>query len=99
MRINVIERTAGSTVKVTWCNTGSVPGQISSALRDRDETLVSSVTASDSGNGFFYAYHTLPTSWGPDITHYWMVQEWRAILNSVPYYDRQFIRAAMPGVS
>ena len=99
MRIPLIERVAGTTLKVTWVNSGTSPGPISSSIFDRGETLIHSVSATASGDGLFYAYHFLPTSLsGPSPNLYWLVNQWVAVLNANTLTDRQFIRVERPEV-
>lgn len=86
--VNVIEEMVGNTLKVTWVNSGVTPGAISSALYDRNEFLVNSIAATSSLNGFYYALHTIPTSY---IGFY--VNEWKATINAQDYFRRQYIRA------
>lgn len=89
---NVVERVAGTTLKVTWINSGVVPGTICSTLRDRDEALVNSTAATNSGGGFYYALHGLPNS------ACWLVNEWIAVIGANTYVDRQFVRVLKPEV-
>lgn len=89
---NVIEKIAGTTLKPTWVNSGVTPGSICSTLRDKDETLVGSVTATSSGNGFYYALHQLPNS------ACWLINEWIAGIATNTYVDRQFVRVVKPEV-
>jgi len=86
MRFAAIEKLAGTTLKVTFVNSGATAAPISSAILNRDETLINSVTASDSGNGFYYALHLLPNS------AQWMVNEWRATISANSYTERQMVR-------
>jgi hypothetical protein len=87
MKFPVHELIAGTTIKVTWANTEAIPTPISSAIRDRSEVIVSSTAAVASGNGLYYALHTMPNSSG------WYVNEWIATLGVNTYVNRQFIRA------
>jgi len=86
MRPPVLEKLAGTTIKVTFVNTGASASPISSALLDNAEGLVNSVSAQSSGNGFYYALHQLPNSAG------WYVNEWRAVIQANSYTERQFVR-------
>lgn len=92
MRINFFEDIAGTTFRATWVSSGVTPGLISSALRDSAENIISSVQGISSGNGFYYAFHTLPTSPG------WFINEWTALIgiNQNTYIKRQFIRGVFP---
>ena len=86
MRIPVVDVIAGTTLRATWVGSGMVPTLITSALRTGSETVVSSVAAVASGNGFYFALHPIPTSGG------WYINEWIAILASNTYVDRQLVR-------
>lgn len=93
MGINIIERVAGSTLKSTWVNSGVTANPISSAILDRNETLINSVAATSSGGGFYYALHALPTT--PNV---WYVNQWIAYIGANTYVDRQFVKATRPEV-
>ena len=62
MRIPVVEDFIGSTIRVTWVNSGVTYTGMFSALFASNSVLVNSVAHSSSGNGFYYADHALPTS-------------------------------------
>lgn len=91
MNIQVHQRIAGTTIAPTWVNSGVTPDTIESRLYDRTESVVSSHGAVSSGNGLYFALHTLPTT--PNVMY---IQEWRATIGGYPYIDRQFVRAIMP---
>lgn len=87
MRVNVFDRLIGTTFMPTWASVNSVnPTLIVSALRDRTQALVGSVSAISSGGGNFFALHTLPSTPGP------LVNEWTAWINSFPYVSKQLVR-------
>lgn len=92
MRIPVTELIAGTTLRATWVSSGTTPSGITSILRDRSETIVNTATPVDSGNGLWYAVHPLPNTPG------WFVNEWRSVMASNTYSDRQFIKAIYPEV-
>jgi hypothetical protein len=92
MKIPITERIAGTTIRTTWVNSGTVPGDICSTLRDKTEALVDSMTAIQSGTGMYYGIHTLPKSSA------WYVNEWISVINARTYVDRQFVRAIHPEV-
>jgi hypothetical protein len=79
---------AYSTEKVTWINSGAVPSQIAACLFRPDNVLVSSVAATSSGNGHYYAllYHD-PSSFGNSK---WVMQKWFAVINANTYVNAQF---------
>jgi hypothetical protein len=86
MRPATIEKLAGTTLKVTFVNSGATVSPISSALYNAAESLINSVAATSSLNGFYYALHLLPGS------AQWMVNEWRGTINANTYVERQFVR-------
>jgi hypothetical protein len=86
MRPAVIEKLAGTTLFVTFVNTGATASPISSAVLDKNETLVNSVAATSSGNGMYYATHLMPGS------AQWLVNEWKAVIAPNTYVERQFVR-------
>lgn len=78
MRPPVIIEYIGSTLRATFvCSGATVSGY--SCLRDGNHALVTSKTATDSGNGHLYADLPLPTS------AQWMVNEWGVIINANTY--------------
>lgn len=91
MNIPVSERIAGTTIAPTWVNSGTTPDSIESRLYDRSETLVGTYAGVSSGNGHYFALHTLPST--PNVTY---IHEWMAMISGYPYIDRQFVRAIMP---
>lgn len=74
----------GTTKRLTWVNTGAVPGFISAALRDRNGSLITSMAGVSSGDGHFYAVMPHPN------TPAWYVQEWIAIINANTYVSKQY---------
>jgi hypothetical protein len=86
MRIPILETIGGNTLRLTWVSSGDTASPISSALYDGAETLISSVAATSSGNGFYYAPMRLPTSMP------WYVNEWIAVINASTYVSRQLVR-------
>lgn len=92
MKWPVVDVFAGTTLKAAWVNSGAVPSPICSALFDRSEALVSSVAATSSGNGFYYATHLLPNSSA------WYVNKWFATINASTYVNAQLVHAFAPEV-
>jgi hypothetical protein len=88
MRIPIVEAVAGDTIRFTFVSSGDTASPISSALYEGTETLISSITATSSGNGFYYASMSIPSS------HPWLVNEWRATVNSVAQVSRQMVRVS-----
>jgi hypothetical protein len=79
----------GSTLRATFvCSGATVSGY--SCLYNGSHSLVSSKTATDSGNGHLYADLPLPTS------AQWMVNEWGVIINANTY--RRFAMVHVRGV-
>jgi hypothetical protein len=87
MRIPVVDVIAGTTLRTTWVSSGMVPTSILSSLRSGSETLVHSISAVSSGNGFFFALHPVPISGG------WYINEWVAQVGVNTYVNRQLVRA------
>jgi hypothetical protein len=87
---------ADSTKKLTWVSSGTVPSQISCALRmtNSAQTLISSMAASTSGNGFYYGVLMHPGSAGK-----WVINEWIAVINANTYVNRQFGKLLFPQVA
>ena len=83
----VIDATAGTTIKTFLVNSGVTPTTILSRLLDNSETLVSSFSPVNSGNGFYFALHTLPN------TQAWYVNEWQCTIDGYPYVSRQYVRS------
>lgn len=87
MRIQSVECIAGTTIRLTWVSSGVAPDTIRSVLLSGSETMVSSLGATNSGNGHFYALHPIPTSGG------WYVNEWVAVVGVNTYVNRQLVRS------
>lgn len=52
----------GDTIKITWINSAvSSPDAMTYAIRNGDDTVVSSGTLISSGNGHYYRYYTVET--------------------------------------
>lgn len=90
--VNIVETVAGTTLKVTWVNSGVIPSSLVSELLDRSDAVVQTATPVSSLNGLFYALHTLPN------TRAWYVNRWWAVINANTYQSRQFVRAMLPEV-
>lgn len=88
MRIPVVEVIAGTTLRATYVSSGIAVPVLSSALLSGSETLVNSVAAVSSGNGFFFALNPIPNS--PHMP--WLVNEWIGVIASNTYVDRQLVR-------
>ena len=84
--IKVVDVVAGTTIRATWVSSGVTPTSIFSRILDNAEALVNSASGISSGNGFYYAPHTMPTS------RQWYVQEWQAVIEGFPYIDRMFVK-------
>jgi hypothetical protein len=82
----------GSTLRATFVNSGATVSPLSSALRDSEDVLVSSVTATSSGNGFYYAEHAMPMS------ACWLVNEWIGVINANTYRRYQLVEVQKPEV-
>ena len=86
MRIPIIETIGGNTIRFTWVSSGDTASPISCALYDGSETLISSVAATSSGNGLYYAPMRVPTSMP------WYRNEWIAVVNANTYVGAQLVR-------
>jgi len=94
MRIPVFEEIAGTTVRVTWVNSGVTvdPGGLVSLLFDKDENELQSVLGVSSGNGAYYALHNLPNTPG------WFVNRWISVIQANTYINVQFLKGVWPEV-
>lgn len=86
LKVPVFEAIAGTTLRVTWVNSGVTPTSLALSLIDKDETLVSSMTAVSSGNGHYYAPVYIPTS------DAWYVAQSIAIIDASTYINRALVR-------
>ena len=77
----------GDTIKATWINSGASPTAVDHTLYSGSETAVSTVTLTDSGNGHFWGYITLPETPG------FYVSETIATISSLPFKRRVRLRA------
>lgn len=84
-RIPIVECLAGTTITFTWVSSGAAPGLISAALLSGSESLISSISATASGNGHFFAYLNIPTSGGA------YVNEWFATIGVNTWRSRQLV--------
>jgi len=87
LQINVIEKVAGTTFMQTLVNSGATVSPLSFQLLSGSETLVNSVAATSSGNGFYYGLHLLPSS------EAWYIGQAIGTLNTNTYTLRQLVRA------
>lgn len=91
-RLKTHEVIAGETIRVTYDAIGATANPILSTLWSGSETLVGSVSMQDSGNGYYYALHQLPT------TPAWYVNKVFAYINPNTYVKAQYIKAISPEV-
>lgn len=90
-KLKVLELLAGTTLKSTCRNlTGLSPDAAVSVIFTGSDTLVSSATAVDSGNGYLFAIHNLPNS------AQWYVNRWHLRVGANTYSDAQYIKAIKP---
>ncbi len=87
-----IEVIAGTTLRATFRAVGVTASPIISTLYSGSETLVSSVAATSSGNGYYFAPHLIPNSAA------WYVNKWFAYISPDTYVSAQYIRARKPEV-
>jgi hypothetical protein len=86
LKVPVLEVLGGTTLKLTWTNSGVTPTSLAMSLLDKDETLVQSMSGVSSGNGHYYAPLYVPNSWP------WMVAQTIAIIDSSTYTNRALVR-------
>jgi hypothetical protein len=86
VRIPTFEVLAGTTLKLTWVNSGATVTAISLSLWDRNEVLVNSVTPTNSGNGHYYAPLLVPTS------DSWYVARAVAVVDAATYVNRALVK-------
>ena len=89
-----IEVVAGSTLRLTWINSGTSPSPIISVLENNSGTMISSRAGVASGNGHFYADHSVPSTPGQ-----WYLAWWYATLSTNTYASPQLVHAFRPEVS
>jgi hypothetical protein len=77
---------AGTTLKLGWVSSGTVPFLLTLNILDKDDTVVSSVTPVYSGNGHYFAPLAIPTSYP------WYVARSTAIIDSNTYVNRALVR-------
>lgn len=90
MKLNIIEKIGGTTLKTVAINSGVVADASWSTLYDATETLISSVAATSSTNGYNVAFHTLPNS------RVWLINQWNQRIGVNTYGERQFVRVILP---
>jgi hypothetical protein len=78
-RPRIITEFIGSTLRTTFVCSGATVSPIHSALYDKNESLVTSVAATSSGDGHYFADLSLPNS--PQ----WMVNKWSGVINANTY--------------
>ena len=79
----------GDTIEITWVDSGVTPSDIHASLWTGSETLVNSLTMTDSLNGHFFALMTLPDDPG------YYVAETLAVIQTFPYKRRVKVRAVL----
>lgn len=79
MRPPIIAEYIGSTLRATLVCSGATLSGGYSCLRDGSNTIVTSQSAVDSGNGHIYADLSLPNS------AQWLVNEWGVTINGNAY--------------
>lgn len=73
----------GSTFKFTWVSSGITPSSITAKVYNGDNTVVSSVAMTSSGNGHYYSNVTVPTTPG------FYVKEVLATVSGDDYKERE----------
>lgn len=87
LKVPLLEVIAGTTLKLTWVSSGVTPSNLTLCLRDKDETLVSSVSPISSGNGHYFAPLYVPRSWP------YYVAESIAVIDASTYVNRAIVKA------
>lgn len=85
-KVPILNAIAGTTLKLTWVNSGVTPTDLCMSLLDRDEALVSSATAVSSGNGHYFLPVDIPSSWQ------WYVAQAIANIDTRTYVSRALVR-------
>ena len=78
----------GDTFKQTFINSGQTASSIIASIVDGSESIVSSGTAVDSGDGHYYAMAIVSTPG-------WYVSQWDATISGRPYKRRLRFKAVM----
>lgn len=81
----------GDTFKQTFVNSGATPSSIVATVYDGDESIVSSGSGVDSGNGHFYRMASVSTPG-------YYVSEWRATISGHSYRRRIPFKAVLQEV-
>jgi hypothetical protein len=92
MSLPVITEFIGSTLRTTWVNTGASASGISSALIDRNGTLVTSASQTSSGNGHYFADLPMPLVPGNYLN------EQKGVISSNTYIRYQIVKLTAPEV-
>jgi hypothetical protein len=71
----------GDTFKQFWISSGTTPSVISAAIISGSETVISSGTGVNSGNGHFYRTTSINTPG-------YYISEWKATIAGNPYKKR-----------
>ena len=78
----------GDTFKQTFVNSGASASPIIAAIISGSETIISSATAIDSGNGHYYRMASVDTPG-------YYVSQWDATISGNPYKRRQRFKAVL----
>ena len=78
----------GDTFKMTWISSGAVASTISAAIYTGSETLISSGTGTNSGNGHYWRTTLINTPG-------YYVQEWRAVISGNQQKRRQRFKVVL----
>jgi hypothetical protein len=78
----------GDTRQFTWIDSGTTPSTILHMIYDGNETLVSSQSMTNSGNGHYYALAKVNTPG-------YYVSEWLAMISGNPYKRREKFKAVL----
>lgn len=73
---------AGTTRPISWINSGASPSAVSFSVLNGEDSAVSSVSMTNSGDGHYYSFVTFPTSEG------FYVGKFQASISGLPYINR-----------
>jgi H+/gluconate symporter-like permease len=91
-KLNVVTEFIGSTLRATLVTSGATISPLSTALYDKNDVLVTSISMASSGNGFYYGDIPLPNS------AQWMLNEFVAVINANTYRRFQLVNVLKPEV-
>jgi hypothetical protein len=85
-KVPTLDVIAGTTLRLTWTASGTIPTSLLMSILDKNEATVSTMTPVDSGNGHYYAPMYIPTS------DRWYVGRSIAVIDARTYINRVLIQ-------